>query len=91
MGYYINRMPSGEMLAPTRKADQLLRVSGAREIMSPQSSFTSDLVCVVENGLFDAAAFCYNEKEQTEFAEFDGRRKRWLIVPEAAKLSGYLF
>jgi hypothetical protein len=89
MGYYINTKPNGEPLSPTHKADQLLRVPGAREIMAPQKTFTADLVCVVENGLFDAAAFCYSEKEQNEFAEFDGRRKRWLIVPDAGKLAGY--
>ena len=51
--------------------------------------FQPNLVCVVENFGFDAAAFAYSEREMQEFLTPDGRNKTWLIVPDADKLSGY--
>jgi hypothetical protein len=87
MGYYINNV-KGVQLPPIRKADWLKSLAGAKEVSHP-ISFQPDLVCVVENGPFDAAAFAYSEEEMNEFLRPDGRKKTWLIVPEAAKISGY--
>jgi hypothetical protein len=98
MGYYINNTNVGEgksnpfdwQLPATGKADAILEAGiGAKEIKRP-SEWQPDLVCVVENGVFDAAAYAFDEEEFLVFADpHDTRRKRWLIVPNAAKLSGY--
>jgi len=50
------------------------------------------LVCVIDNGLFDAAGYCYNLREFLEFSNPDDTRpKTWLLMDKkkAEKLSGY--
>ena len=48
------------------------------------------VVCVVDNGFFEAAAFIYSHDEYEAFGH-DSRPKTWLIMDFtlAAKLSGY--
>lgn len=85
MGYYINENSKGQQLMPFNKASQL--ISDGATHTTPE--FKENLVCVVENGLFDAAAYCYSESEFLEFNTPDGRRKTWLVHPNAKELSGY--
>ena len=88
MGYYINSNSKDEGLGATGKANGLA-LDGARIIPEP-TTWQEGLVCVVENGPFDAAAYVYNEKEMKEFQNpSDYRRKTWLIYEHAKKLSGY--
>ena len=88
MGLYINQNSNGTNLPACNKADYLL-LDGGKEIFPP-IKFQPNLVCVVENGLFDAAGFCYNENEFKAFNDpSDPRPKRWIIYPNAAKISGY--
>ena len=51
------------------------------------------VICVVENGPFDAASYCYSERELEEWKDTssDKRRRTWLLMAEdkAKKLSGY--
>lgn len=49
------------------------------------------LICIVDNGPFEAAAYCYSPEELNEFRKEDGRPKKWLLMPrdKAEKLSGY--
>lgn len=50
------------------------------------------LVCVVENGPFDAAGYCFNDREFEAFnSPGDNRRKTWLIMKKdvVEKLTGY--
>ena len=90
MGYYI------EVPKNLNKAKQLVDMYKA-EIIPQPSSFSEipldkALICVVSNGLFDAAALCYSPNEFQEFARpSDVRRKEWLIMDSelAHKLSGY--
>lgn len=46
------------------------------------------LVCVVDNGPFEAAGICYSENELDSFARPDGRPKTWVAIPkdQATKL-----
>lgn len=87
MGYYINQI-NGNILPAKNKAQFLLE-NGAKEIEG-EIKFQENLVCVVENVFFDAAGYAYNEFEMEEFNNpYDERKRRWLIVPNADKLSGY--
>lgn len=94
MGYYIN---NGHNVG---KADWLIANEGALELNFVPNSLaeaSSDpnlngVVCVVDNGLFEAAAFIYNDNELKAFSDpKDWRNKRWLIMPlaRAKTLSGY--
>jgi hypothetical protein len=86
MGYYINQI-NGKNLNPTSKTQQLL--DGGATLVSGPITFRENLVCVVQNGYFDAAAYAYSEEEMNIFLILDGRPKTWLIVPGADILSGY--
>jgi hypothetical protein len=87
MGYYINQI-NGKPL-PSQGKFQSLIENGSTQINTP-TEFQDNLVCVVENIWFDAAAYAYSEKEMNEFLDpSDHRRKRWLIVPYADLLSGF--
>ena len=86
MGYYINKLATGRILPPKGKANALVN-DGATIVDG--SSFQPDLICVVENGYFEAAAFVYSQAEYDEFATDDGRPKVWLTHPKAAELAGY--
>ena len=59
--------------------------TGATKIDAPQT-FQEDLVCVVDNGMFDAAAYLYNEAEMEYFKKHTGN-KVFLIVPNAKELA----
>lgn len=88
MGQYLNRTPTGAPLPAKGKADAILAAfPGAKEIWPARREFVDDLVCVLENGPFDAAGYAYSEQEMLDFAQPDGRRKRWLIVPGVKELA----
>ena len=92
MGYYINTT------APKGKAELLENSLGAIEITAHEAEFfiTEDMgavVCVVDNGLFEAAAYCPNLNEFRAFTHpEDNRPKTWLFIEDVAKvreLTGY--
>ena len=90
MGYYINE----PKMEARYKADALFSVYGAEPTSpTPPSEVPPDkaLVCVVENGLFDAAAFVFNDREYIDFIRPDGRRRTWLLMDRAwvVKVTGY--
>jgi hypothetical protein len=87
MGYYI------EVPNNLNKAQQLINLYGAKRIPRPNKipEYTA-IICVVENGFFCAAVYCYSNKELQEFADpSDSRRKTWLEMDKdlAEKLSGF--
>ena len=88
MGYYINKDLAGNGLPASGKARHLVN-DGAAIIDAP-TEFKENLVCVVDNGMFEAAAFAHSESEMKEFLTPDGRPKIWLEYSPAAKLSGFL-
>jgi len=81
MGYYI------ETPLPTWKAQQLQDLYGAE----PYTGTFEDIpegkvaVCVVQNGLFDAAGILYDEGEFDAFAEPDDPRSKTLLQLDKAK------
>lgn len=87
MGFYIEHNTQGEPLSAKGKADELLASPGVTEIHG-KIEWQPNLVCVVENGFFDAAGFCFNEAEFLAFKHPDGRPRRWLVVQHAAELAG---
>lgn len=73
---------------PLDKAGQLLRNFDAVEVASDELSPPTTvpnvvLVCVVQNGPFDAAAVVEDERDLIDFSAEDGRTKRWLLVNRA--------
>lgn len=88
MGYYIDTDNNGRYLGQL-KSDAIAALPGVEELPSAPLKFMENLVCVVDNGLFEAAGYCFSEAEFIEFRRNDGRPKRWFIVPDAAGLSGY--
>ena len=79
MGKYINQTSKGAVgTSATAKCDALL-ADGAKEIKRPKD-FVKNLVCVVDNGYFGAAAHAYTESELKAFQlPNDTRPKRWFI------------
>ena len=90
MGYYI-QVPQNK-----NKADQIAKVYGGEVLIhTPKFEDTPPgkaLICVVDNGLFEAAAFCYNGDEFSAFSDpRDGRPKTWVVMAydKACVLTGY--
>ena len=70
MGYYI------EVPSPKGKAAQLAEMYGAGIMDNPPATFDDipeglALICVVDNGPFEAAALCYSAEEFAEFSTPD--------------------
>jgi len=60
------------------KCDSII-ADGGKEIRQPKE-WIPNLVCVVDNGFFGAAAYAYSENEMKVFQQStDGRSKRWLV------------
>lgn len=79
MGYYIES-PYG-----THQKDQHLISEFGAERINPPSAFNppagKTLVCVIQNGLFDAAAIIFDQSELDAFADPDDKRpKIWLLM-----------
>ena len=93
MGYYI------EVERPKGKAQQLADLHGATILPQRPEAFedvpdTLALICVVDNGPFEAAALCYSREEFIEFADTDHgdrRPRQWLLMDKALahQLVGY--
>jgi len=87
MGLYINFTPDGPLSALGKARDILAQWPGARKLSETPREFVADLVVVVNNGMFDAAGWCFDKREFEEFSDpNDGRSKVWLIVPGVAEL-----
>lgn len=94
MGYYINETKNGLMPA-LGKTEILILHEKAQEIFHAPKKFPQDkaIICVVNNGIFEAAGFAYDEKEMNAFNDpMDSRPKRWLVMnlERAKSLAGFL-
>lgn len=82
MGKYINVINKKHIgVSALAKCVSLLQ-AGAKEIKEPKE-FQENIVCVVDNGLFGAAGYAYDERELEDFKYDDGRPKRWFILENA--------
>lgn len=85
MGKYLNSLPTGHL--PVKgKAEALLALEDVTLLNETPLSVNSipenrKIVCVVDNGPFEAAALMYN---QSELEHFKGQSnpKKWLLVPD---------
>ena len=84
MGKYINKTSKGEILPAFDKAKILIE-DGAHEV--DDSVFLENMICVVENPMFDAAGYAIDEREFEYFKRPDGRSKTWLVHPLAKELA----
>lgn len=89
MGFYIEKTTKGERLPTVGKAQALVAAGDATLLPEQPKQFVENLVCVVANGFFDGAGYCYSPEEFARFARPDNRHKVWLIVPEVVALTGY--
>lgn len=85
MGYYI------ECVQNTNKAAQILASLPGRRVSQDEArtfiGTDKAVVCVVSNGLFEAAAYCYNDSEFDAFTlPEDKRPKVWLVIDDKAKV-----
>ena len=79
MGKYINHTSKGSVDTSAESKCQAILNDGGVEIPEPKE-FVPNLVCVVNNGMFGAAAYAYNEREFDRFKQpHDLRPKRWFI------------
>lgn len=79
MGKYINK--TSKCMVGSSARDKCLAIleDGGVEIDEPKN-FIQNLVCVVDNGYFGAAAYAYSEQEMKCFQNSsDTRNKRWFI------------
>lgn len=89
MGYYI------EVPENHGKAQQIVDLYGGRIIYEPPTfeNITPGyaIICVVDNGPFEAAGFAYNQAELNVFTVPDGRPRVWVIMDrkKACELTGY--
>ena len=81
MGRYINNIGN----TYNEKINSLI-ADGARIVDG--ENFQENLVCVVNNGHFAAAAYAYDEREYKHFTDpSDPRRKTWLVYHKANQLA----
>lgn len=88
MGFYIETpYNKGKVL-------QIISKYGGEEVDEPLIFDVPEgkgLICVVDNGEFEAAGFAYNLNEFLRFKHPDGRPKRWVIIDRkvAEHVTGY--
>lgn len=86
MGYYI------QTAEPKGKVESICGDLGGIEITQDEAEFfvkeqMGAVICVVDNGPFEAAAYCYNLDEFRAFTDkSDDRPKRWVMVEDVSKV-----
>ncbi len=78
-----------------RKAQQIVDLHGGEIVERPIALIdlpdNKALVCVVDNGPFEAAGFAFSENEFAAFCYPDGRPREWVLIDwdKACELTGY--
>jgi hypothetical protein len=87
MGKYINQTSREQLGSSFASKCKGLMEDGAKPISTP-TEFKENLVCVVDNGLFAAAGYCYSAEEFRAFnSSSDTRRKSWFTWEKAEEYS----
>ena len=88
MGRYLNKTVNGTPLPALGKVAALLADGATLYGGALKDANLDTLVCVVNNGPFEAAAWAYDAREVAEFSDpQDRRQKVWLVYPHAKALS----
>lgn len=89
MGYFIHGPDHG-------KGEYLVQNHGATRVHQNTAALSmgekeNAIICVVDNGPFEAAAYAYDRGEFERFSIEDGRKKAWYIMSRASAnaLTGY--
>lgn len=86
MGKYINEI-EGVIMGPDFESKCLIiAMNGGKKTEAKE--FEENLVCVVDNGPFAAAAYAYSKSEWEVFSAVDNRKKQWYVLPNAEKYAG---
>ena len=85
MGKYVNQINGVELGSSfDSKCEKLLEM-GATQVTD--SKFVDNMICVVDNGFFAAAAYAYSESEYTQFKSPDGRPKKWFTLENVSEFA----
>lgn len=84
MGRYINKTSTGEELS-RKKVEDLIK-DGAKEILPP-TEWRPGLVCVADNGSFEAAGYAFDERQMKIMLTPDHRKTVWLEYSHAEALA----
>jgi len=88
MGVYVNSTSFGSIGASFNEKCDALKNDGAIELDHAPQTFQPDLVCVVDNGLFAAAAYLFSEAEFKHFNNpNDQRPKRFFVWHKVKEFS----
>lgn len=87
MGYYI------QTAEPKGKADTICKELSGIKITQDEAEFFlkeqmgGAIICVVDNGPFEAAAYCYNLDTFRQFSwADDDRPKTWILVEDEQRV-----
>jgi hypothetical protein len=87
MGFYINQNSKGKTIPALNKAAALIE-DGAELLTKEPETWEEGLICVVSNGLFEAAAYAFSPQEMNAFKDPDDYRPRvWLKWDKAKELA----
>jgi hypothetical protein len=88
MGYYIQTPGLSGKAAYLREHHGAIAVEPVEPSALPPDRA---IVCVVANGAYDAAGYCFDDAEFAAFALPDGRKREWLLMDRATveRLSNY--
>lgn len=89
MGIYVNRTQHGPLGSSFKEKWEGLVKAGAEVVLTPET-LRPNLVCLVDNGYFNAAAaWIYSENELRDFKDpEDGRLKLFLIWDRVEEFAG---
>lgn len=83
MGLYINAI-NGKKPPAKGKSDFIIEnIPGTIVLSAKPQEWEDGLVCVVDNGPFEAAAYAFDADEMEVFKNTNGRPSKWLLVPNA--------
>jgi hypothetical protein len=78
MGKYINQTQNGPLQQKHKAAE--LNKAGAELLFDTPTTWEEGLICVVDNGIFEAAAYVQDARDLEDFSELvrDTRPRAWL-------------